>query len=137
MSKELEAVKKFKEDCLLFGSSDTDKDKDFKAIVDDNYFYKHMIARLCNVMGLDINPFEDLAETENAMINYIDENECFRVDVATNKKKSKALEIIKEKGINISELKFSYSVNEYNICKGNENESLTQEEYDLLREVLL
>lgn len=49
---------------------------------------------------------------------------------------AKAFEIIKEKGINIQELKFSYSVNEYNKCKGNENETLTQEEYDFLREVL-
>ncbi len=47
----------------------------------------------------------------------------------------KALEIINKKGVNIWELRYSYSVNEYNICKGDTNKSLTQEEYDLLKEV--
>jgi hypothetical protein len=47
----------------------------------------------------------------------------------------KALEIIKKKGINIQELRYSYSLNEYNICKGTGNESLKQEEYDLLKGV--
>ena len=47
----------------------------------------------------------------------------------------KALEIIRKKGINIQELRYSYSLNEYNICKGTGNESLNQEEYDLLKGV--
>ena len=47
----------------------------------------------------------------------------------------KSLEIIRKKGINIQELKYSYSLNEYNICKGDGNESLTQEEYELLKGV--
>lgn len=56
--------------------------------------------------------------------------------VETIRRELKALEIIKKKGINIQELKYCYSVEEYNICKGTGNESLNQEEYNLLKEVL-
>lgn len=55
--------------------------------------------------------------------------------VETIRRELKALEIINKKGINIQELKHCYSVDEYNICKGDTNKSLTQEEYDLLKEV--
>jgi hypothetical protein len=70
-------------------------------------------------------------------------NTCGFIDPAkeeainTISRELKALEIINNKGINIWELRYSYSVNEYNICKGDTNKSLTQEEYDLLKEVLL
>lgn len=56
--------------------------------------------------------------------------------VWTIRRELKALEIIRKKGINIRELKFSYSLTEYNICKGDGSERLNQEEYDLLRRVL-
>lgn len=48
----------------------------------------------------------------------------------------KALDIIKKKGINVFELGYSFSLNEYNICKGEENKELTQEEYETLKKVL-
>ena len=48
----------------------------------------------------------------------------------------KALEIIRKKGINIQELKYCYSADEYNINKDDNNESLSKKEYDLLKEVL-
>ena len=48
----------------------------------------------------------------------------------------RALDIIKKKGINVFEIRYSFSLTEYNICKGLENEELTQEEYDLLQKVL-
>lgn len=49
----------------------------------------------------------------------------------------KAFEIIKKKGVNVFELRYSFSLTEYNICKGIENEELTQEEYETLKKVLL
>jgi hypothetical protein len=49
----------------------------------------------------------------------------------------RALDIIKEKGINVFELRFSFSLEEYNICKGEENQELTQKEYETLKRVLL
>ena len=48
----------------------------------------------------------------------------------------RALDIIQKKGINVFEIGYSFSLTEYNICKGLENEELTQEEYDLLKKVL-
>lgn len=48
----------------------------------------------------------------------------------------KALEIIKEKGLDILEFRHAFSLYEYNACKSVGCEELTQEEYDLLKKVL-
>lgn len=47
-----------------------------------------------------------------------------------------ALEIIKEKGLDILEFRHAFSLYEYNACKSVGCEELTQEEYDLLKKVL-
>ena len=47
-----------------------------------------------------------------------------------------ALEIVKEKGLDIREFRYAFSLYEYNCCKSVGCEELTQEEYDLLKEVL-
>lgn len=53
-------------------------------------------------------------------------------------KKLKALEIIKEKNVNAYGIKHSKDVYDYNLTyASNGKEQLTQEEYDLLKEVLL
>lgn len=57
--------------------------------------------------------------------------------VETIRRELEALEIINKKGINIRELKHCYSVDEYNINKDDNNESLNQKEYNLLKEVLI
>jgi len=54
-----------------------------------------------------------------------------------NQKKLNALEIIKEKGIDIDALKYHKDLEHYNFSLRGRYESLTQEEYDLLKEVLL
>ena len=46
----------------------------------------------------------------------------------------KALEIVKEKGLDILEFRYAFSLYEYNACKNIGCEELTQEEYDLLKE---
>ena len=145
MSKELtplEALEKIK-DIIREDGEDIDNPRflvDELSIIEtalqDNYFYKYMINKICDFMGLDINPFEDLVNTENEMINYIYENECFRVDVATNKNKLKAFEIIKKKRVNVHLLILSDSLEKYNFNLL-PYRKLTQEEYDLLKEVLL
>lgn len=106
--------------------------------LNDNHFYKHIISRLCGFMGLDIKPFEDLIKTENEMINYICENECFRVDVATNKNKLKVLEIIKEKPI-VALVDYKYTYEEWLELVDEREKDLfrNKKEYDLLKEVLL
>lgn len=52
-------------------------------------------------------------------------------------KSLKALEIIKEKEIDIAYIKCCDSREHYNVMCELEKEKLTQEEYDLLKEVLL
>lgn len=54
----------------------------------------------------------------------------------TIEKPLKALEIIKEKQVDIHWLKGCKSLEEYNDCVNPWEEPLTQEEYDLLKEVL-
>lgn len=48
----------------------------------------------------------------------------------------KALEIIKEKGLDIREFRYAFSLYEYNACKNAGCEELTPEEYGLLKKVL-
>lgn len=48
----------------------------------------------------------------------------------------KALEIIKEKGLDIHEFRYAFSPYEYNACKSAGCEELTPEEYGLLKKVL-
>lgn len=46
------------------------------------------------------------------------------------------LEIVKEKGLDILEFRYAFSLYEYNGCKNIGCEELTPEEYDLLKKVL-
>ena len=91
--------------------------------------------------------FNQYAEDNKRMREYIDMVDKTFVDVETTKKKLKALEIIRNKQVAVDELlmcieeeenpleEFS-ALEEYNNFAGDEN-SLTQEEFDLLKEVLL
>lgn len=54
-----------------------------------------------------------------------------------SQKELKALEIIKEKEVDVHRLKIYFSVYEYNRKYEEHEYHLTQEEYDLLKEVLL
>ena len=133
----LEALENIKS---LFVGSPIDLSQQFDIIekeLNDNHFYKHMISKVCDFMGLDIIPFEDLVETENAMINYICENECFRVEAATNKNKLKALEIIKEHGVDIAEIIICQDYHQYEVrfCENIKGRvKLNKKEFDFLKE---
>lgn len=48
----------------------------------------------------------------------------------------KAFDIVRKKGINLFEIKFAFSLQEYNSCKGDDAKELTQEEFDTLRGVI-
>ena len=52
-------------------------------------------------------------------------------------KKLKALEIIKKKSVDVQLLKDSKNLNDYNWCVHTKDRALTEEERDLLKEVLL
>jgi len=62
--------------------------------------------------------------------------DMWREDFATIEKELKALEIIKEKNVNVSWLKTSPNLSRYNLAVGT-NQALKRNEYDLLKEVLL
>lgn len=105
MNKELEAWQEIKLGYICgqgaineFALKENEREKlnIIEAALNDNHYYKYIISRTCDCMGLDINPFENFIETENAMLNYICENELFRADVAFYKERLKALEIFKK-----------------------------------------
>ena len=82
------------------------------------------------------------------MSKELDALECIVVDLAPTakehnkeeieqlKKSLEALEIIKEKGLDILEFRHAFSLYEYNACKSVGCEELTPEEYGLLKKVL-
>ena len=81
----------------------------------------------------DLNTIEkELREYEGAK-NHIEALHKERVE---NSLKLKALEIIKEKEVNVYDFKEYESKYEYNKHTEEEFQELTQEEYDLLKEVL-
>lgn len=66
----------------------------------------------------------------------IKEKRYFKEYINETEKSLKALEIIKEKSVDVQLLKNSKNVNEYNWYVHTKDRALTQEEYDLLKEVL-
>ena len=70
--------------------------------------------------------------------NYKDETHLFDDELlAIIEPALKALEIIKEKNVNVGDFKRCKSSEDYNAyCCYSEKEQLTEEEYDLLKEVL-
>lgn len=75
---------------------------------------------------------EELEELKNAISNGTIQNQWANM----NSKNVKVLEIIEEKGLDIREFRYAFSLYEYNICKNIGCKDLTQEEYNLLKEVL-
>ena len=128
MNKELEAFKRFRDNIRWLEENTSLKhyfennklhfkeDLDIiESTINDNYFYKYLLSRICEHMGLDITKHRDLIETENEIFNYICENECFRADVVTNKNKLKALEIIREKRVDVGWLlEVDFDLERYN-----------------------
>lgn len=82
-------------------------------------------------MGLEIIKEKEQLSNELYKLN------CYRnIELNEITKLKKAIEILKVKKIDKFELKFSYSVNEYNIMARNSDfDELTKEEYELLKEV--
>lgn len=90
-----------------------------------------------NLKTLDLDAMEN--ESPNWGWYYNSKNESkaqmVRKDLVNIEKELKALEIIKEKEPDISFLLFNLELKHYNSCVW-KNQELTQEEYDLLKEVL-
>lgn len=81
--------------------------------------------------GLDAFASICVLDTE---IDMYSERERFK-DVQTVKKELMAFEIIKNKDVDVVALRISTSLKQYN-CKEDGRCPLTQEEYDLLKEVM-
>ena len=143
MDKGLEALKIIKEECSFAfgGTANGDRVRENLPIIEnelnDNYFYKHMISKICNFMGLKINPFEDLVKTENEIIDWI----CNNGLTIDNEKKLKALEIIKNNKVDVNMIVNSDTYIDYiQLFTREENFNkimILEEEFYVLKEVLL
>ena len=96
------------------------------------YHTEYLNERL-DIIETALKDYEELKKLKLLPYPKINDEEYRRSVI----KRLQTVEIIKEKDVNIQDLKVSYSFNEYNTFKGNEYKYLTQEEYDLLKEVLL
>jgi hypothetical protein len=94
--------------------------------LNDERLCKYIINKVCAYLGLDMESHRDLIETENEILNTLVKTE----------KNSKVLEIIKNKEVNIFIFLHSGDLETYNDMV-EDNRKLTNEEYDLLKEVLL
>lgn len=90
------------------------------------------------IIKQDLEHLKKIEENYYSLNVLCEEIEFENVILEKEKKKLKqAIDIIKIKKIDVFELKFSYSVIEYNIMARNSDfDELTQEEYKLLKEVL-
>ena len=79
---------------------------------------------------------KELEELRKAFHTLSKENEKVMKELSKEIEKNKALEIIKSKGIDIDLLKYHKDLEHYNFSLRGRFEHLTQEEYDLLKEVL-
>lgn len=88
----------------------------------------------------ELTPLEALKNIEKEIEDFegFDENTYYQMDrtrFQIIENKLKALEIIKEKNVNVPKLRNSSNLEEYNRCFVDAY-ILTQEEYDLLKEIL-
>lgn len=152
MSKELETIKYLLEQCVneSIKKDLLDIEKTLKQAQED----KEMLNIFKNALTIerDIPPELEIKESEKGCSyvfkeavkiheNRIEEmlKKSLRKWVLKNAfpKELKALEIIKEKNVKIDVLKYQSDVVFYNMAVFEKEEKLTQEEYDLLKEVLL
>ena len=141
MSKSLEALEELKDEII----------PDYGLEYEDDEGYKNWIDELYQTIKQDLKRLEDLegvwlkeewcegvhlnAESLKSLLKY--NEELFEKNLELdkeNEKLTKAIEIIKNKKVNIHFL-FLHKLEDYNrlVCNAYQ---LTQEEYDLLKEVL-
>ena len=140
MSKELEALKRIGKlevkGLRVVPTKTIVKDyNDYRIIetaLKDYHFCLYIIDKICKYLSIDVSSHRDLIETENEILNTLVENE----------KKLKALEIIKEKQVNVYSFiqKNPKTFEEYQDIDDEIEQlsevSLSKIEFDLLKEVL-
>lgn len=99
--------------------------------------FKEVFGDEFNIINQDLEhlkTMEELKIIDNNIIKISCDLLCDLLE--ENKKLLKAIDILKKKNVDLIELCFSYSLNEYNIVvKDTDYNELTQEEYDLLKKV--
>jgi hypothetical protein len=115
----------------------------------DNSLVKDFHPSCCEIIETTLKNYEELTskpvilcrrthESSQALIDTICKNyKEVKVTNLEDEKKLKALEIVKEKKVDVQMLIDRKNLNEYNWCVHEQSRALTQEEYDLLKEVLL
>ena len=85
-----------------------------------------------------IKALENIKKERPQYFSTLYDLDMWKEDIETIEKELKVLEIIKNKNVNILEIKLCNNYEEYNCCASNffDVEELTQEEFDLLKEVL-
>lgn len=155
MTKELEALERLycagrlDLDYVLNGKQDQDYKiietalKEYENLDDiyyDTWYACERLKENNNFALMFIDDIYCLINTKDNKFDVIDNYKINNYGIIDNgtKKKLKALEIIKEKQVNVGDFIRCKSIEDYNdYCCYNEKEQLTQEEYDLLKEVLL
>ena len=133
MSKELEALQKI-------ASFEVNQIYDIKFDNGDREHYEceTIIELFPNDFAEIETELKRLEELEDRINELEETNHLMFLREHENTKKLKALEIIKKKEVDIGWLKRAKDLREYNSGMGiNSYSALTQEEYDLLKEVLL
>lgn len=157
MSKELEALNKI---AYSYGYDENIKIiatalKDYENLKEENKLLRENNENLDDIYYDTWYVCERLKENSDYALMFIDDLYCLvgtkdnKFDVIDSyeinskgiidtdtKNKLKALEIIKEKGLDILEFRHAFSLYEYNACKSVGCEELTPEEYGLLKKVL-
>lgn len=118
MSKELTPLEAFQ---LFF--------KELK--IEDSEFARIIETALKRLEELEIENSKQFKE------KWVQDNLAMTFELNVVKDKLKALEIIKEKRVDVDRLLRSKDLGEYNFSNAYVYQDLTQDEYDLLREVLL
>ena len=124
MSKGLEALKDLKEQFELLGI----KSNPYLKIIEKELKDYEELKTYMQQYGT-----ENIEETRRVLHNVWVSRQTFKTDI-TNV--IKALEIIKENDVDVTALKISINLKQYN-CKEDGRCPLTQEEYNLLKETML
>lgn len=107
------------------------------------YYTRNEKRYYCNIIEKALKELESLTN-ENAVLEYwlkgvfyyIENKEYTLIDISKN---LKAVEIIVKKKVDVCLLIsciYDFELNYYNLCMRNKERHLTQEEFDLLKEVL-
>ena len=136
MSKKLTPLKALK---LLFelayGREPSIEDKGYAIIENELKEYEKLKKEVNEISDFGLKAYrEELEKQINSNKKYRTTNKRLRVK---NQKLYEILGIIKEKRVDVQLLKDSKNLNDYNWCVHTKDRALTQEEYDLLKEVLL